>query len=588
MHHSTHSTGLWILKRYTYLLFLFGMIGYTFLSGCTKPHHSKVETVFSFPSPEPHGVVSATVLEAMLTAELYGQRGAYAHSLQLYIELAHQHRHPSIIERASEVAIFIRDISSMQEIAKLWLSVEPQSYKSSLYATITELWSENEDDARMHFFRYWDLSTDPHRQELEDFVRAIQKPQHRSVVLDIFMELTQKHPKKSDVFYFSFYVAQHFGYARQAMDFLEQAILLAPDDSKLMQNYAVLSVAHGWGKRALVFTENALEQYPASKPLRRYYIDLLLRNGEVSEVAQQYQYLISTDPQDTTIHTAYAIFLFDQKFFSRSKQQFLILQENSESDVQSISQYYLGLIAETRKQYTKALDWYERIGQPSKYFVEAQIRASIVMAKLKQYEAALASLDTLVPGNRTQRQRIEESRVSIYIEEQRYEDAMASYDVLIASTSPEEAVTWIYGRAMLAEKIGMIAITERDLRQLLMIDPNNAETLNALGFTLADRTERYQEAYQLIEKAYAIKPDEPHIIDSLGWVHYRLGNLDEALQYLEKAANLDPQPEIIAHLAEVLWKKGDTQRAEAILEKASQDYPDDVYLLKARRLIASP
>jgi tetratricopeptide (TPR) repeat protein len=128
---------------------------------------------------------------------------------------------------------------------------------------------------------------------------------------------------------------------------------------------------------------------------------------------------------------------------------------------------------------------------------------------------------------------------------------------------------------MVAESLSQLAIFEQDLKKILELDPNNATVLNALGYTLTDRTDRHEEALALIQRAMAISPNDPFYIDSLGWVYYRLGELDRASKYLKQAVAIQPDPEFLAHLGEVLWQQGMYDEAKRVwqqgLKKASDD-----------------
>jgi tetratricopeptide (TPR) repeat protein len=132
----------------------------------------------------------------------------------------------------------------------------------------------------------------------------------------------------------------------------------------------------------------------------------------------------------------------------------------------------------------------------------------------------------------------------------------------------------LYARALIGEKLDMMDLTERDLRAILKQDADNAQALNALGYTLADRTNRVQEALQLIQRALALKPDDPFILDSMGWVQYKLGNNEEAIKYLKRALSIRNDAEISAHLGEVLWVTGNRSQARTVWQKALKDTPD--------------
>ena len=165
----------------------------------------------------------------------------------------------------------------------------------------------------------------------------------------------------------------------------------------------------------------------------------------------------------------------------------------------------------------------------------------------------------------------------ILTNEKRYEEAMTLFDSEI-NENPHPDL--LYSRAMLAEKMGRLDILEADLKRILEDDPDNATALNALGYTLADRTDRYEEAYDYIKRAYEQSPGDFYILDSMGWVLYRLGRLDEAVDFLQQALELRNDPEIAAHLGEVLWVMGDKEAARDVWDTALQATPADDRLLK--------
>jgi tetratricopeptide (TPR) repeat protein len=156
--------------------------------------------------------------------------------------------------------------------------------------------------------------------------------------------------------------------------------------------------------------------------------------------------------------------------------------------------------------------------------------------------------------------------------EKRHEEAMAVYDKALADGVYNPDL--LYARAMTAEKLGRIDLLEKDLREILSKDPKNIQALNALGYTLADRTQRYTEAYDLIKQALNLSPNDFFIVDSMGWVMYRLGRHEEALEYLQKALKQRQDPEIAAHLYEVLWVMGKQEEANKVWDTAKRSNPD--------------
>jgi tetratricopeptide (TPR) repeat protein len=136
----------------------------------------------------------------------------------------------------------------------------------------------------------------------------------------------------------------------------------------------------------------------------------------------------------------------------------------------------------------------------------------------------------------------------------------------------------LYARSLLAEKMDNLLMTEADLRTILIAEPENVHALNALGYTLADRTDRLMEAYGYIQKAYKLAPDEPAVLDSMGWVLYRMGRPEEAIRYLRGALAIMPDDEIAAHLGEVLWVTGMKAEAKKVWNKALEAKPDSTHI----------
>jgi len=159
-----------------------------------------------------------------------------------------------------------------------------------------------------------------------------------------------------------------------------------------------------------------------------------------------------------------------------------------------------------------------------------------------------------------------------------HQEAFALYERAL-DFGPED-LDLLYSYSLAAEKLNRLDITEASIRRILAVEPDNVRALNALGYTLADRTDRYDEALQYISRAYEKEPDDPAIIDSMGWVHYRLGNLEKALEYLQQAWDISSDSEIGAHLGEVLWMSGDRDAARSVWEESRETQPDNPVLLE--------
>jgi tetratricopeptide (TPR) repeat protein len=226
-----------------------------------------------------------------------------------------------------------------------------------------------------------------------------------------------------------------------------------------------------------------------------------------------------------------------------------------------LTQAYLLMaeIAEKQQDFVAANAWLDRIDNPED-MLAAQMRRASVLARQGRMDEARQLLRSLPE------RRPDDARLKLVSEAQLLRDFKAyrqSYEVFgeAAQRFPDEP-DLLYDQALMAERAGLPADMERLLRQLIAVKPDHHHAYNALGYALADRNERLPEAKQLIEKAVAMAPNDAYIQDSLGWVEFRLGNTDKALNILRDAYGKRPDPEIAAHLGEVLWAKG--QRDEAL------------------------
>jgi len=241
--------------------------------------------------------------------------------------------------------------------------------------------------------------------------------------------------------------------------------------------------------------------------------------------------------------------------------------------------YYLGRIEQERKDYGKASAWYRGVQSGENYF-DAQVRLAMLIAKQGQLAEARAHLRSIRTNGEKESAILIQAEAELLTEDKRLDAAMQVYDAALRDTYNTDL---LYARAMLAEKMNRLDRMEEDLRRILVNEPDNAQALNALGYTLADQTDRYQEALGLIQRALELRPADFYILDSMGWILYRMGRLSDAIVYLRKAMQLRPDPEIAAHLGEVLWITGDKEGAKAVWDTALQATPEDSQLLDVIR-----
>jgi tetratricopeptide (TPR) repeat protein len=308
--------------------------------------------------------------------------------------------------------------------------------------------------------------------------------------------------------------------------------------------------------------------------LRMQYARLLTRT-DLAEAERQFSILLEQEPEDADLLFSLALIQRERANLDGARNNLeRLLELNLRTDE---AQYYLGKTAEDQKRWDDALTHYMQV-QPGRDFGSATDRiARLLLASGRSAELA-AWFDHLRLRYPKLSERLFAMEAEKFIGGNHLAEAMS----LLARALKEfpNSIPLLYSRSMLNEQLGNLEPAEEDLRTIITLDPENSTALNALGYTLANRTNRYAEAAELITRALALDPQQPAIMDSMGWVNYRLGDYEAALKYLRQAYAAFPDPEVAAHLGEVLWNSGDPEAALAVWNQALTNSPEHSILLE--------
>lgn len=307
----------------------------------------------------------------------------------------------------------------------------------------------------------------------------------------------------------------------------------------------------------------ALERDPDSVRLRTSYAALLSDAGDYRAAARA----LASGPQGDATYAGRAAYAAR----ADDKPALTVLYRELEAAAPPRSDdrlYLLGQVAELIGKADEALDWYAQVSDEDEHWFDARMRRVVVLDQQGRTTASLAAVHVLEAQTATDPELLGNAyllEADLLARKDRRDEALAIYARALQNLPDDPRI--LYARALLLVEMQDIVGAERDLRRIIEIDPDNAEALNALGYTLVDQTERTHEAFELIERAARLKPDEPAIIDSLGWARYRLGDLDAAVSDLRRAFAKQPDAEIAAHLGEVLWVMGRRDEAREIWEQ---------------------
>jgi tetratricopeptide (TPR) repeat protein len=406
------------------------------------------------------------------------------------------------------------------------------------------------------------------------------REQDKKVALRVMEKLVEKRQGNADALFAYALLAmraEEIGKARAAM---EQLLKITPVNNNIALAYLSILQKQGDMHTAVDWLKASLAQNAAAFDLRMIYARLLADTQRYDEARAEFEALAKEQPQNADARFALGLLYMQGSQFDKARENFTPLTQDE--SYQNEASFYLGQIAEASKEYESALHWYSSVAKGEMLF-DAQLGTALVFAKLNRIAEAgerLRSVKASTPEERARAVRVEGEILS---QEGQYDAALALYDRAIGDKFDPDL---LYSRAMLAEKMGRLDILERDLRLILKNDPNNVQALNALGYTLADKTNRLQEAYELVKKALELKPNDFYILDSMGWVLFRLGRLPDAVSHLRRAKELRNDPEVAAHLGEVLWTMGDKQGAKEAWESGLRAAPGDQKLLDFMKRLA--
>ncbi|MEE2982137.1 MAG: tetratricopeptide repeat protein [Pseudomonadota bacterium] len=552
------------------------------LAGCATPPRPIVHAI---PVPPPPAAVPQTAPDPdfefaddpfyrLLIAEFAGQRGHMDVTVEHYLALAESLGDTALAQRATRIAVFARDNDAALRAAKLWVELEPEDMEARQIIAVMFIRHGDAASALHHLEYVLSKESDHSGNRLRMIANLIGPEEDWAIALDVMEQLMEKVGDDIDALLAYALLAiraEQLDRARDAMNRIVEHTELSSNVAMaylaVLQKQDKLAEAIGW-------LEHVLSVNPKQFGLRLIFARLLADANRYEEARVHFIMLSEESPDNTDIILALGLLNLQAARADNAAANFTQLLELETREDEA--HFYLAQIAESREQHEEAIEHYRAIENGANYFT-AQLRLSIVMSSSGAIDEALQFLSNVVVEDEEQGFHLVRARGEMLTEHDRLDEAMQTYDAALADGAYNTEL--VYTRAMLAEKMGRIDVLESNLRRIIEEEPDNAQALNALGYTLADRTERYDEALELITQALELGPDDFYILDSMGWVLYRLGRLEEAVEFLEKAREIRGDPEVAAHLGEVLWVMGDREAARDVWDSALKDTPNDKKLL---------
>lgn len=509
---------------------------------------------------------------AVLVAEVAARRGDMETAFAYYLEAAELTKDPRLAELAVRAAINADDLAAIDRGILRWLALDPESANAHQVGAFSRIKAADQEGAILHLMRLVELSPQDPDTAFMHAAAIISRAPTAAERVTLMNALAAQYPDNATAQQSLAMIAASASELTIADAAARRALELRPEwnEPRLFLVKLLLTADKRGEARSLL--EEYVKQSPEDQSLRMLYAQFLVEEEEFSSARTVFERLLSHRPKEPDVLFAVGILSLQLEDLDGARIYFSRLYETGERRDEAA--YYLGQVEERAENAAAALEWYGKVEGSNA--VEAQIRTALLRANAGEVQQAREILQRL-------RNQAPDNAVLLYLVESeilesvgRAEEAMSVYDTALQAFPDDENL--LYARALAAVKRDRLVVAEQDLRRIIELDPEHADALNALGYTLADRTDRYAEAKVLIERAYALKPEEPAILDSMGWVNYRLSEYEIALDYLKRALGTMSDGEIAAHLGEVLWAMDRRAEAWSVWEAALKEHPDHDYL----------
>lgn len=519
------------------------------------------------------------ILYQLLVGEIAGHMGQLDLAVEHYLQAATGTRDPAVAERAARIALFANERAAALQAAQRWVALAPGNLEARQLLAGLLIHIGEVEEAVEHLDRVVQGSMTDEAVAFGAITHQLSRARNREAAVAAMAGLVERYPELAPAHLALAQLALQFEQPELAERAARRALELDGQlhDARILHARAL--ARQGDMEGALHVLSEAVTARPEHVQLGLAYGRLLIQAQAYDAARQEFERLISMRPTDADLLYTLGLLSIEVERYAEAESYLTRLRATGRRSHEA--SFYLGRIAEHDDRTDEALRRYRGVGD-GEHFQEAQVRMALLLGRSGELDEALHMLRELRRDARES-----EWRMRLYLTESQVLGDAGEYpgamDVLNAGLREQpDSDELLYARALMAEKMDRLDMLESDLRTILARDPENSAALNALGYTLADRTERLDEAYEYITRAHALRPDDAAILDSMGWVLYRMGRYDEAETYLRRAYDAMYDPEIASNLATLLWDQGQREEAREVLEDALSRDPDHDRLLRVR------
>src|SRR4051812_31201361 len=520
----------------------------------------------------PAQAMSQSVLFKLLLAEIALQRGQNNVAVQSFLDLTKETKDPRIAQRATEVALNTRFLAAALETASVWLAADPESQQARQVIAALLVNQARLSDAEPHLEKWLAADKENIGNGFMQLNAILARHADKAAVLQLTQNLAKPYPAVPEAHFSVAQAAFSAGQSQLALAEIREALKLRGDWEQAAA-FQGLVLQRNSNADALAYYQGYLKSHPRAMDVRLSYARLLVTDKKYPQARSEFQALLKEFPNNADVTMAVALLSLQLNDFDAAETQLQHALQTDYKDPDAV-RFYLGQVNEERKRTDDALKWYSSVNGGEQY-VPARARYAGILAKQGKIDDARKYLQE-AGRNGAERVQFTQAEAQLLRDAN---DFHAAFDLLsqAVETNPTSAEL-LYDQAMSAEKIDRFDVLESNLRKVIQLKPDYAHAYNALGYTFADRNTRLNEAYELIEQALKLAPEDPYIMDSMGWVLYRMSQNDAAISFLKRAFELRSDAEIAAHFGEVLWATGKRDEAQKVWAKALKENPGNELL----------
>lgn len=521
--------------------------------------------------------LSEQLLYDLLVGEFAGNAGDMELSVESYNRAAMETPDARVAARASYIAVYGQRYEEALVLLERWEKLDPDDSEIARMYAITYLKLGQPLEAATYIQSILDTVEGNGHEKALAVKRLLAKEASTEDGLMVLEALNKSAPGNQHMLLLQARYAAQLEKYDDALDLLDQVLEIDSTQADVHIIKARILAAQGKQEQAMALIALVLMEQPDNDHLRLQYARMLVEQRQFNQAKAQFNLLLKDDPENADILLSLGLLNIETGELDEASTHLTHLVDMGQK--QDIANYYLGRIAQNREEHKIAISYYLKV-KSGDYVFDSKMRIAGLFARLGRVDEGLQQLEVLAEKQTSWPLRVRAylAQGEILASKQRYAEGMEMYSRALQQ-KPDDA-DLLYARALMAEKVDRIDITESDLLKLLSAEPENANALNALGYTLADRTERLEEALDYIKRAAELVPDDPAILDSLGWVSYRLGNMQDALKWLGMAFERLEDAEIAAHYGEVLWKNNQRDEAEKVWKIGLENNSEHPVLLE--------